>query len=506
VSERIMGPATATDGNLFAADGATGKLAKDSAIGMANVALLGGRAGGQVLIGSTSTDSGATIRATSGVGASGSDIIFQVGNNGETEAMRILYDGKIGIGTATPAQKLDILSGAIRFSYMTAPDACTAAELDEAGSVTVGNHYVKITFVTAIGETDIGTASSVVAAAGSKKIRCTSIPVGTASTVTDRRVWMTKAGGTTYYLVAAVGDNTTTQYDINVADAALIFGANTLGGTSSGRLYAGTTRIGGIDSGGYLDLWQDKDGDNKLVIRNDSTGTSARAGFGLHNGLAYIYFNLCGTGYTGIAAWQNQFVLQSGAAVTAGMRVFLGAGNFIFSRTATDANDFVVAASGNIGIGTATFGTSAARVLGMAVGTATTTSPASAIQMWAADVGAVADKAGLHIRSEGGGVVAFRSPAGTLNTYTYQNDAIADDGTVVLPDATSGICIVSCNAEAGIFLIQTSGAVTLLSSTTGNVAVADTDTDLCVYDSGTGATVKNRLGATGELRIVYYYN
>jgi hypothetical protein len=165
-----------------------------------------------------------------------------------------------------------------------------------------------------------------------------------------------------------------------------------------------------------------------------------------------------------------------------------------------------IAPLGNVGFWTSTFGTNAAKVLALGVGTAPTTSPANAIQMWAEDVGAVADKAGLHIRSEGGGVVAFRSPAGTLNTYTYQDDAIADDGTVVLPDATSGICIVSCNAEAGIFLIQTSGAVTLLSTTTGNVAVADTDTDLCVYDSGTGATVKNRLGATGELRIVYYYN
>jgi len=33
-----------------------------------------------------------------------------------------------------------------------------------------------------------------------------------------------------------------------------------------------------------------------------------------------------------------------------------------------------------------------------------------------------------------------------------------------------------------------------------------TDANLCVYDGGTGAIVKNRLNATGEIRIVYYYN
>jgi hypothetical protein len=33
-----------------------------------------------------------------------------------------------------------------------------------------------------------------------------------------------------------------------------------------------------------------------------------------------------------------------------------------------------------------------------------------------------------------------------------------------------------------------------------------TDANLCVYDGGTGAIVKNRLNATGEIRIVYFYN
>jgi len=58
-------------------------------------ALLAGRAGGQVLVGGTATTDALTLRATSGVGTTGSDLIFQVGNNGATEALRIYYDGKI---------------------------------------------------------------------------------------------------------------------------------------------------------------------------------------------------------------------------------------------------------------------------------------------------------------------------------------------------------------------------------------------------------------------------
>jgi hypothetical protein len=55
-----------------------------------------------LIIGGTGTTDDLILRTTSGVGASGADMIFQTGNNGGTEAMRILYDGKVGIGTAAP--------------------------------------------------------------------------------------------------------------------------------------------------------------------------------------------------------------------------------------------------------------------------------------------------------------------------------------------------------------------------------------------------------------------
>jgi hypothetical protein len=89
--------------------------------------------------------------------------------------------------------------------------------------------------------------------------------------------------------------------------------------------------------------------------------------------------------------------------------------------------------------------------------------------------------------------------------YGYTNDALADDGTVDLPDATDGFVFVSCNAECGMWLVQANGAVTKISGST-NTAATDSDTDLCVYDGGTKAVVKNRLGAVGTIRIVYFYN
>jgi hypothetical protein len=107
---------------------------------------------------------------------------------------------------------------------------------------------------------------------------------------------------------------------------------------------------------------------------------------------------------------------------------------------------------------------------------------------------------------DGGGTLGLRPNTGATYQFTYQADALADDAVVAFPASTSGMVLVSCNAEAGMWLVQTSGAVTKISGST-NTAATDADGNLCVYDGG-GATagVKNRLGATGEIRIVYYYN
>ena len=104
-----------------------------------------------------------------------------------------------------------------------------------------------------------------------------------------------------------------------------------------------------------------------------------------------------------------------------------------------------------------------------------------------------------------GSLTITRASAGTLKIFTYQADALADDGTVRLPDATDGLVIVSCNAEAITAVVKADGSCVKMAGTT-NTAVADTDADLDVYDGGTYAIVKNRLATTGTIRITYLYN
>jgi hypothetical protein len=67
--------------------------------GISNPLTLGTTTG--TLIGGTGTTAPLNLQSTSGVGTTGADIIFKVGNNGGTEAARIFNSGRFFIGAAT---------------------------------------------------------------------------------------------------------------------------------------------------------------------------------------------------------------------------------------------------------------------------------------------------------------------------------------------------------------------------------------------------------------------
>ena len=62
-----------------------------------------------LLVGGSSTTSTLTYQTTTAAGTTGADHIFKVGNNGATEAMRILNSGNVGIGTNNPLKPLDVV-------------------------------------------------------------------------------------------------------------------------------------------------------------------------------------------------------------------------------------------------------------------------------------------------------------------------------------------------------------------------------------------------------------
>ncbi|MFZ4545874.1 MAG: hypothetical protein ACOYN4_00485 [Bacteroidales bacterium] len=60
------------------------------------------------IIGGSSTTSSLTFQTTTGVGATGADMHFKVGNNGSVEAITILNNSYVGIGKTNPTRQLDV--------------------------------------------------------------------------------------------------------------------------------------------------------------------------------------------------------------------------------------------------------------------------------------------------------------------------------------------------------------------------------------------------------------
>ncbi|TSC93169.1 MAG: hypothetical protein CEN89_179, partial [Candidatus Berkelbacteria bacterium Licking1014_7] len=85
-----------------------------------------------LVLGGTTTTSDLSLQTTSGVGATGADMHFLVGNNGATEAMTILNSGNVGIGTTGPDRKLDALDASNPQIRLTTTDGTVYADLQNS--------------------------------------------------------------------------------------------------------------------------------------------------------------------------------------------------------------------------------------------------------------------------------------------------------------------------------------------------------------------------------------
>ncbi len=114
--------------------------------------------------------------------------------------------------------------GNINFTSVTAPDACVATLIAiGTGNIDNGTHKYKITFINDTGETELGTVSNTVTVdASNKQVALSDIPISTSLGVTSRKIYRTKSGGSDYYLLTTIYDNTTTSYIDDIADINLL--------------------------------------------------------------------------------------------------------------------------------------------------------------------------------------------------------------------------------------------------------------------------------------------
>lgn len=139
-----------------------------------------------------------------------------------------------------------------RIGYLGARRTCC-----RAGSIKwklgAGNYSYKVTYVTQYGETAGGTTSNVVAASANDVMSLTSIPTFSSQNATQRKIYRTAAGGSSYLLVATLDDNTTTTYTDMTADGSLGAAIPTYSTADSRQQIQGLTALaGGGQSGATL--------------------------------------------------------------------------------------------------------------------------------------------------------------------------------------------------------------------------------------------------------------
>lgn len=113
----------------------------------------------------------------------------------------------------------------------------------------------------------------------------------------------------------------------------------------------------------------------------------------------------------------------------------------------------------------------------------------------------------IDLHSADGSVIQradLTNSVGLMKSFTYSSESLADDGSFNLPNATYGIGLAAIGTQATTFLVAADGSV-VLAGKTSDFEATDSDTDACIFDGGTYATVRNRLGTAQKVRVVYFY-
>ena len=100
---------------------------------------------------------------------------------------------------------------------------------------------------------------------------------------------------------------------------------------------------------------------------------------------------------------------------------------------------------------------------------------------------------------------------GRINGIKYDSDStvLADDASIILTNSISGWGeVYAFNAGAidewAEFIISSDGAVYLKSNST-DVVNTDTDNKLCIFDNGSGVTIRNRLGGSRTIKYIIHH-
>lgn len=194
-------------------------------------------------------------------------------------ALTLRTNGSSGVNLVTASwwnDYYDLLTGAMVDQIITfQTDMIVQAQTSTPGAPTlalaagtalgVGVYYYLVTFVdNNSGETSqaLSTTANITTTTNNQDINLSAIPTGPTGTV-KRNIYRTKVGGSTYFLLTTLNDNTTTTYSDTTADASLpatnpplhpSFGGSVIvkdhSGTVQWQVYSDGAVLGNIKSNG----------------------------------------------------------------------------------------------------------------------------------------------------------------------------------------------------------------------------------------------------------------
>lgn len=347
-----------------------------------------------------------------GVLTSGNIIIPDAGNIGstsDTDAVAIAAGGEVTlsqtlvlsdvIDAGTSTGKFLVLDGSNNVDYRT--DAEVLADLSSDAGASFGWNTQSLTSIN-----DVGCAT--VTATGA-------ISDGASSTFTTG---------------ATIGNLTLANGSIIDSGGAISFGNENLSTTgtlgcndinSTGNITIqtdGPTKLFTCSAHGHVALWDPVPGGD--FYRSRGTAASPTAAINNDYVSAQQFWAYDGGAYRAIGAFYCNVDSTPASDDIAGRYTFYtrppGSGASSIARMRIDGY-------GNVGINQTVFGTNAAPVLAMGNGTAPSTSPANAFQMYSADQ--VGGNACLHTRTENGAVIKlYQCAKADYNNWTDFGDVV----------------------------------------------------------------------------------
>ena len=310
-----------------------------------------------LVIGGTTTTSTLTLQSTSGVGTTLSDIIFKDDN---TEFMRILNSGNVGIGTAAPTEKFHVVDARTTASSI-------ASYVQKTGAV-VGTSYGSFINLSGASTANVGLYLTASGATSNYALVVPStggnVGIGTTSPtekfhIQDTRSTANSIGMYVVKPIAVVGISYGSYVATSGASTTNIGGYFTASGATNNYALIVPSTGGSVGIGTATPL-------TKLQIETSSTSTTLGSDF------AQFPILLKNTSATD-NNFTNILFRNSGATAIASMGVQVtshasSTADILFAtRGATFSEKMRITSAGNVGIGTAT----PTAVLHLKAGTAT---------------------------------------------------------------------------------------------------------------------------------------